>query len=191
MGETWLRISLSVWHQLIVIQLLMVVLTPAAIGDYQRQKVPNWLSMPGWIVGPLVAWCCAGGSGLSDSLLGLLFMVGLFFPLWMFHWFGAADVKLMGTVGAFVGISDAPVVLLGVVLAGLVMSLLILLYRKSLFTSLRNFISVLKDIFMSIWMKVRWGRELQLPVEATEQIAIPYAIPIALGTMLTLLYLQL
>lgn len=175
----WFGMQASAWQQLISILVLMVMLVPSAIGDYQRQKVPNWLSMSGWILGPVVAWGCTGLSGVSDALLGLGFMVALFFPLWMLHWFGAADVKLMGSVGALTGIADAPAVLLGVLLAGLVLGSSMLLYKRGLYP---------------LWKRMvrRSGAVHDFDTDlVSEPIVLPYAIPIAFGTMLTILYLLL
>ena len=175
----WFGMKATAWQQMISILVLMILLIPSAIGDYQRQKVPNWLSMSGWILGPMIAWGCTGLSGMSDALLGLGFMGALFFPLWLLNWFGAADVKLMGSVGALTGITDAPAVLLGVLLVGLVLGSSMLLYKRGLYP---------------LWQRmVRRGGVVHDsetdPV--SEPMVVPYAIPIAFGTMLTILYLLL
>jgi prepilin peptidase CpaA len=174
MGDTlWVSLRSDVWQQLSSIHLLMVILIPAAIGDYQRQRVPNWLTMSGWLMAPLIAWLFSGLNGVGESLLGLALMLLLLLPLWLVGWFGAADVKLMGTVGAFVGLSDSLLVLFGILLAGLAMALLLLL-RRFFFSS-----------------KQSGSGQSGKGGAAKEGIVLPYAIPIAFGTMLTLLYLQL
>ncbi|MCW8918982.1 MAG: prepilin peptidase [Gammaproteobacteria bacterium] len=172
-SSLWMSMRSGVWQQLSTILLLMVVLVPAAIGDYQRHRVPNWLSMSGWVIAPLVAWLFAGLTGIGDSLLGLGLMLVLILPLWLIHWFGAADVKLIGTVGAFVGLSDSLLVLFGILLTGLAMALLLLLGR-AFFSS-----------------KQSGSGQSGKGGVAKEGIVLPYAIPIAFGTLLTLLYLQL
>lgn len=188
-GTYWHGIQLDVWHQLSSILFLMTVLIPAAIGDYQHQKIPNWLTMSGWIIGPLLGLLFAGLPGLTGSLLGLGFMVGLMFPLWVIHWFGAADVKLLGSVGAVVGFSWAPKVLLGVMVTGLVFSLAAMAYRRRLPLALHWLIlGNLGEMMKSI---ISRPGEVQSSMSAREQDAIPYAIPIAFGTMLTILYLEM
>jgi prepilin peptidase CpaA len=178
------------WKQLTSILFLMVILVPSAIGDYQRQKVPNWLSMPGWVVAPAVAGFFTGFGGVSNSLLGLALMVALLFPLWMVHWFGAADVKLIGTVGAFVGVSDSLLVLLGILVTGMLMSLAMLIYKRRLLV-------IINFLMLSAFMWKPWNGKGGEPHHAIrnssgdERIVLPYAIPIAFGTMLTILYLQL
>lgn len=188
----WLDLAPNVWRQLTSILCLMVILVPSAIGDYQRRQVPNWLSMSGWVIAPVTAGVFTGLGGLGDSLLGLALMIALLFPLWMAHWFGAADVKLIGTVGAFVGVSDSFIVLLGILITGMVMALALLLYKRR-FHVTRNF-SILNAL--NRWSP--WGRKgsessplVGGGVASEERIVLPYAIPIAFGTMLTVLYLQL
>ncbi len=178
-------LQVGVLQQLFSILALMILLIPSAIGDYQRQKVPNWLSMSGWVLGPLIAWSCTGLGGMVDALLGLGFMAAIFLPLWFIHWFGAADVKLIGSVGALTGVSDAPAMLLGVLLTGLLMSITMLFYKR---------------VFYPLWrsMSISRGGEQGCDEagasdfkKASERVVVPYAVPIAFGTMLTTLYLLL
>jgi prepilin peptidase CpaA len=156
----------------------MVILVPSAIGDYRQQRVPNWLSMPGWVVAPIIAWLCMGFDGTVDSLFGLGLMLSLFIPLWMTGWFGAADVKLMGTVGAFVSINDAWVVLFGVLITGMIMAILMLVYARS-----RRILARSQE---------NRSDEMERCANTKKKgIVLPYAIPIAFGTMLSILYLKI
>lgn len=186
----WFALKPDVWRQLTSILCLLVILVPSAIGDYQRQKVPNWLSMSGWIIAPALAGVCTGLDGVESSMLGLALLLVLTFPLWMIHWFGAADVKLIGTVGAFVGVSDSLIVLLGILVTGLLMSLVLLIYKGRLFLTLNTLI-------LKLLMQTPWGgggRRIRIPLsdmDSEDRIILPYAIPIAFGTMLTILFLQL
>lgn len=187
MGDTlWVSLRSDVWQQLSSILLLMVILIPAAIGDYQRQRVPNWLTMSGWLMAPLIAWLFSGLNGVGESLLGLALMLLLLLPLWLVGWFGAADVKLMGTVGAFVGVSDCLPVLFGVLLTGMVMALLLLLYKGRLFALVRGLLPGVGDRRTED-TNADSGRDSV----AGERLVLPYAIPISFGTMLSILYLQL
>lgn len=184
MNEVYgLGFSPAVWHWLISLLFLMVILVPAAIGDYQHQKIPNWLSMSGWLVGPLIGAVFSGISGFGDALLGLTFMLGIMFPLWMIHWFGAADVKLLASVGAVAGFDMAPTILLGVVLTGLLVSLVILIYQRRLGLLIFELFS--GELFKSL--KSAGERK---PGDNTQRLVLPYAIPIAFGTMLAILYMQ-
>ena len=155
----------------------MVILIPAALGDYQRQKVPNWLSMSGWVAGPVLALALTGPQGFYHAVLGVGFMVLILVPLWMLGWFGAADVKLMGTVGGLTGLAAAPKILLGVLLAGMVFSLLVIGIRRLKRTHANQ--------------RITCGDCPEHEGSGTRKIVIPYAIPIAFGTLITILYMQL
>lgn len=181
----WHGFPLVIWHQLASTLILLVVLAPAAISDYRYRKVANGLSMSGWIIGPIIGMAILGTSGLNDSLLGLLFMLGIMFPLWMIHWFGAADVKLLGSVGALVGFSHAPQVLLGVVLAGALISLTVLVYKKRVQL-------VLLELFTGQFIgTMKAGKKaLQEGRQSADSLVVPYAIPIALGTMFSLVFIH-
>ena len=181
----WYGFRPSFWYQLTAILYLMIVLIPAAIGDYRHQKIPNVLTMSGWLVGPLAGYFFVGLTGVGDSLLGLLFMLGIMFPLWIIHWFGAADVKLLGSVGAMVGIGAAPQILLGVMLAGMLFAIIKLLYQRRM---------------VSFLFRMRSGQlfsgGIKHPTQGGESEEaggghIPYAIPIGFGTLLTLLYINI
>lgn len=178
----WHGLRYEVWQQLISILSLMVILIPAAIGDYQRQRIPNWLSMSGWLVGPLVASIFTGGEGAGNSLLGLAVIVGLLFPFWVIHWFGAADVKLMGSVGALVGLSDSLLVLAGVLLTGMVMAVIVIIYHK---------IRLLLPNGGDLSKNKGNSRSGIRGAEGKESMLIPYGVSIAFGTMITILLLQL
>jgi prepilin peptidase CpaA len=184
-GQLLLMLEASVWQQLTSILCLMIILVPSAIGDYQRQRVPNWLSMSGWFVAPALAWLFTGLGGVGASLLGLALMVALLFPLWIVHWFGAADVKLIGTVGAFVGVSDSFIVLFYIVVTGMLMALLMLLYKGHLLITLN---AVMRNLWVG---KGAGSHRVVSDVASEDRLVLPYAIPIAFGTMFAILYLQL
>lgn len=181
---SWHGFRPVIWQQLASIIILMIVLIPAAISDYRFHKVPNGLSMSGWIIGPVIGIIILGVAGLSDSLLGLLFMLGVLFPLWMLHWFGAADVKLLGSVGALVGFEHAPQVLMGVLLTGALISLAVLIYRKGLRLVFHELIS--GQFVGALRVQKKAPHEGSHDVEG---LVVPYAICIALGTMYSLVFI--
>ena len=87
-----------------------VVLLAASFTDVRREKIPNWITYPGVLVG-LVGHALSGGLmgdgplelGLAGSAVGLA--VG-FLPLmvaWLAGGIGGGDAKVMGAVGALTG----------------------------------------------------------------------------------------
>ena len=174
----------SVMADLVIILLLSIILIPSAIADYREEKIPNFFSMSGWVLGPLMHFFLSGAEGLLQSGLGFLLLFGLTFPLWALKWFGAADVKLIASVGAIVSGYQALTVLLGIALAGFVISVAVMIVRG-------NFLSLLR----SLYFRFRWGIDDtgkdSLLVDASIKQTIPYAVPIAFGTLMTILYMHL
>lgn len=108
---------------------LMLILLVAAISDLMLRAVPNWLIFLGLMVALIWAAVSSGLMGLGFMTLGLLGGVALFFPIYMVGMLGAGDVKLMGLVGAFLGLHQLLVSSLFIFLMGGLISLLML--RKS------------------------------------------------------------
>ena len=173
------------YNMTLALVLLLPILVLAAHQDYRHHKISNSLSMSGWLIGPVAAFLLAGMAGLTNSLLGLLLMLVLFLPLWLLCWFGAGDVKLLATVGAFVGLGNVLPVILGVTVTGLLMAIGLPIYHGKLMLYLRQ------------WLVFPLSRKLPTittdndPLSAENKIKLPYAIPIAFGTIVSILYLHL
>lgn len=170
---------------LVALFLLTVILVPSAIADYRAERIPNFFSMAGWIAGPAMYFWFSGVDGLLHSGIGFVLLFGLTFPLWLVKWFGAADVKLIASVGAIVGGVQALVVLLGIFVAGFVMAILVMIVRGDI-----------SALFRSLFFWQAWGgrQETTSPRErgdAAKKSTVPYAIPIAFGTLLTILQLHM
>ncbi|MEN8169064.1 MAG: prepilin peptidase [Pseudomonadota bacterium] len=175
---------------LVTVFVLSIILIPSAMADLREKKVPNFFSMSGWIVGPVMHFMFSGVDGLLQSGLGFALLFSLTFPLWLLKWFGAADVKLIASVGAIVGGFQALTVLLGIALTGFVMSLAIVVLHGGFFALLRALYLRLKSLyFRFVW---RVDVKLYEPglTDFTREKTIPYAVPIAFGTLLTILYIH-
>jgi prepilin peptidase CpaA len=176
------HLLISSLSDLTTLLLLTIILIPSAISDYREEKIPNILSMSGWVLGPLLHFVISGVDGLLHSGLGFLLLFVLTFPLWLIKWFGAADVKLIASVGAVVGGIQSLMVLLGIVVTGFVMATGVLILRGHFFASLRRYY----HWFLSPFTGTVPDR--QEPDINNEKKSFPYAIPIAFGTLLTILY---
>ena len=84
--------------------ILMMVLVIAVIMDLHSSRIPNWLTFPAMgfaLAGH--AWL-NGIDGIFFSLAGLGTGLGLFLFIYLAGGIGAGDVKLMASIGAFVGV---------------------------------------------------------------------------------------
>jgi len=75
----------------------------AAISDLRTRKIPNWLTVTGFVAALVFHIATGGLPGLGYSLLGFLTGFSILLLLWLTGGGGAGDVKLMGALGAWLG----------------------------------------------------------------------------------------
>lgn len=83
--------------------LLAATVCVAAVTDLLSARIPNWLTLPMAALAILLHATSGGATGLWTSLAGLLTGFALLIGLYALGGTGAGDVKLLATVGAFVG----------------------------------------------------------------------------------------
>jgi prepilin peptidase CpaA len=82
---------------------LIVLVSAAAWTDFRTRRIPNWITVPGAVLGlALRAWY-DGAAGVWTSLEGAALGLGIFIVFFFAGGMGAGDVKLFGAVGALVG----------------------------------------------------------------------------------------
>ena len=79
--------------------------------DLRTRRIPNWLTVPALFVGFVVNPILGGWYGAKASFEGAGLALGLLLPLVLLRGFGAGDWKLMGAVGALMGIQPMRLVL--------------------------------------------------------------------------------
>lgn len=153
----------------------LAVVLACAIFDWRSQKIPNAVTFPAMVVGLGLYGFAGGADGIAFSGKGLALGAGFFFVPYYLGGMGAGDVKLMGAVGALLGWRLALVALFYTALAGGLLAVLVILRRRAVGRSLAGIAALLSALSAS----------KRLPTADTlegERIAIPYALPIALGT---------
>lgn len=91
--------------------LLVILVLTAAVFDVREQRVPNWLTLAGVVLGFAMNTLLFESPGLWFSLRGLGLAMLIYFPLYLLRAMGAGDVKLMAAVGAMVGAGNWIVVM--------------------------------------------------------------------------------
>ena len=113
-GNDTLHLDARIYQWSIVISASLV----GAACDLACHRIPNWLTAPMLFVGILVAVWYGGWMGLVDSLSGCCLMAVPYVILFVIAGGGAGDAKLMGAIGAWLGISMGVVALLCVAVTG-------------------------------------------------------------------------
>ncbi len=166
----------------ILVPLLVVLLVPAVVFDVRARRIPNLLTLPFWLIGIAAHGLIDGVQGLEEAGLGWLILFAMTLPFWLLGWMGAGDVKLMAAVGGLVGADFALDVLLGIVLTGLVLAIVQLVRHGLFLQSLRRFIAI-------FGFSMAAGRPTYIEPESRERgLILPYAIPIAIGTLAALVF---
>jgi prepilin peptidase CpaA len=158
---------------------LVLFIGLAAAFDLKERRIPNWLVLAA-MLGGLLLHIVNGAPGLLDSLSGIGLGVALLFIPFALGWLGAGDVKLVGAIGAVLGVAWVPRVLFYSALAGGLLALLSLTTQSARW-------SVLKDTWIDVKLFVT-SRGAVIPASVGERDikgvhTIPYGVAIGLGTL--------
>lgn len=174
-------------RELTMIFLLALIVLPAAWIDFRQRRIPNELCLAGILLGLAYHLLHAGVAGLGLSFSAFLLAFAAGFPLWVLGWMGAGDVKLVAAVGAIVSMKLLLPVLAGITLAGGVVAFVYLVVLRAQDEPL--YVIMASSIFS--------GKEGEATERPAREIApampkgIPYAIPVALGSLAAIVYLSL
>ena len=152
-----------------------------AILDVRSQRIPNWLTGPVLLSGLVWALWLGGLRGVGESVLACGLLGAPFVVLLAYGGGGAGDAKLMGAVGAWLGLANGIVVLLAVVVWGAVLGMILALLRGRLGRVLGN----LRDLG-AFWAVLVWrgstvsGRPRP---QAMEGVPMPYGVSILCGVL--------
>jgi prepilin peptidase CpaA len=148
--------------------------------DVRTRRIPNWLTFSAAALGLVVATFADGGPGTASSAGGLVVGMALFFPLFLLRGLGAGDVKLMGALGAWLGVSVMFGVALYTSLAGGVLALVLIVRHGYATQAARNL-----SLLLTHWRVVGIEPVDTLTLETSAGPKLPYALPIATGLALT------
>ena len=171
--------------------LLTALLLAAVAADLKSRRIPNALVLVGLTLAFIAhsIALAAGSAPLAGRawwapLTGLLTGLASLFPLYLLRATGAGDVKLMGMVGAFIGVQPVLTATLYTLVAGGLLSLVFMLGRGVAAQTLANVRFLLTD-----WaLRASSGQGARLAPLQTSAARLPYAVAIALGTGAALLW---
>ncbi|WP_078548220.1 A24 family peptidase [Litchfieldia alkalitelluris] len=158
--------------------LLFVILCVCVLTDLKSRKIYNVVTFPAYILALVLNALLNGWSGIAFSLMGFLCGFALLLIPYLMGGMGAGDVKLLALIGALKGASFVLITSIYMAIIGGLIGLLILLFRKGVFT-------MLKSIFISI-CGIRYGLKIPIWIDKDGlQKTYPYGVAIAGGAVLT------
>jgi len=149
--------------------------------DVRSGRIPNWLTGGGFLVGLAFQTGLAGWRGLQTGLTGALVGGGIFFLVFLVRGMGAGDVKLMATVGAWVGIQHAAAVVLATAIAGGLLAVGYATYHKQVGRTARNCVELIR---FHLAFGLRPHPDFHLRTGSS--VRLPYGVAIAAGTLYSL-----
>lgn len=159
--------SSETWLLLVCVAVFTIT---AAISDYRTRRIPNELSLIAFVLGVgFQAWH-GGWAGVGEAAVAFAVGFGLFLVLWLIGGGGGGDVKLMGALSVWLGVS--------------------LIWQVALFSTVlvaiySVFVSVTKNKSSRSEPSVSGGTP-PLASRKKEPIRVAFAIPVALATWLVI-----
>jgi prepilin peptidase CpaA len=156
---------------------LCVVL--AAVTDIRENKIPNWLTLSSALIALLLNFLLSGIQGIVWSILGILTGFSLLFLLYLWGGMGAGDVKLLSTVGAFVGPKLVFYTFIWMALVGGVLAISLIIYKRAFSQTLENL-----RILLFGWILRTSTSETIMTIRNQSLLKLPYGVAIALGAIM-------
>lgn len=149
----------------------------ALVWDLLKGRIPNRITYSGMVAALGLRALLGGWHGVLDGLVGGLLGGGVFLLFFLLRGMGAGDVKLMTAIGLFAGIRQTLIIMLATALAGGVLAVGYMIFRKRGMQTLYN-LGSLARYHLFFGLKPHPEINLQNP----ELIRLPYAVAIATGT---------
>lgn len=164
---------------LIVLGLAVALALIAGYTDWRSGRIPNWLTIPGFLIGVSVNLLTSGWRlGLETSLKGAGLGLLLLLPFVFLRSLGAGDWKLAGALGAFVGPGILADLLMGSVFVAGIMALGLVIYKRRFKETMRNIGRLLAS------MLTFHRPEPEVSLDNPQALKVPYGVALALTTVL-------
>lgn len=164
----------------LVATVLFVALCIAS--DVRTMRIPNALTAPAMLLGLALSGWYFGWAGIESSMAGLGLSLLLLIGPFALGGIGAGDVKMMGAVGALLG----PRLVLYSVGVGFVLGGVIATIHLARMARLGEKLATMGHMVTNAVMMVSI-EPLKMSAAAPTAVALPYSVPLGLGTLGVLL----
>jgi prepilin peptidase CpaA len=146
--------------------------------DLRSRRIPNWLTVPGLLIGVTANTILSGWSGLKASVLGAAVGLALLLPFVLLRSLGAGDWKLAGALGAFAGPGMLIDILLASVFVAGLMAVALVIYKGRIRQTLRNIGHILISL---VTFRLPGSR---VSLDNPDSLKVPYGVALALTVVL-------
>jgi len=164
----------TLWHEQLGAAQWAVICLAALIGavtDLRSRSIPNWLTIPVWFAGLAFALVQFGTMGLMDAILGSVVVALPYVLLFLFAEGGAGDAKMMGALGAWLGVINGLITLACVAMAGVFVAIAFAVYVQRQRATTQTTHGDLQS----------YDAEPQ----CTSSMTMPFGVPILLGVLVS------
>ncbi|MFB3829726.1 MAG: prepilin peptidase [Bryobacteraceae bacterium] len=162
---------------------LAALVIAAAAYDIRFRRIPNRLSLAGFLAGLAMNTAFGGWEGLKASAGGFALAFCGYLLLYLIHAMGAGDVKLMGAVGALAGASCWLYIFVVTAIFGGVAAVVLSLARGRLRRTLWNVGFVISELSH---LRAPYLAREDLDVKSKKALTLPHGVSIAVGTLAVL-----
>lgn len=149
----------------------------AGATDWRWRRIPNWLTVPGAVLGIMANSVAGGWLGAKSSLLGLGLGLALLLPFVLVRSLGAGDWKLVGALGAFLGPQRLIAVLFFTVLVAGVMALILIVWKRRVWQTMRNMWRIL-TAFLVFRLP-----DSEMSLDNPEAAKVPFGVAVAIAAI--------
>jgi prepilin peptidase CpaA len=153
----------------------------AAFTDLASRRIPNALTMPLLAGGLAFAVWTGGGTGLLSGVAAMLILAIPYILLFIFAGGGAGDAKMMGAIGAWLGITQGIVVLLCVAASGIVLAVVWAILQKRGREVVSNLSVIMLGMVAAVVTRTALSSGACEPRSPSEMDAVPYGVAIVVG----------
>src|ERR1700676_5307669 len=147
--------------------------------DWRTRKIPNWLTVSGFVAGLGIHTIVGGWHGALASLQGAGLALLVLLPLVLLRGLGAGDWKLMGAVGALLGPRGLLAFLFVSIMVAGVMAAATVVYMRRVIVTLKNMAIVIQGFFV-----FGWRGNPQMTLDNPGLLKMPFGVAAALTSVI-------
>ena len=156
----------------------VLVASTGAVCDVRSARIPNWLTYSSLAAALVLRLAVSGWAGLEGGVVGVLVAGGIFLILFIMGAMGGGDLKLMASVGAWVGSGRVVTMLLAAAFAGGFLALAHVAFGRRARQTLWNLLELIR-------FRLTSGLRPHplLNVRESGAARVPYGVAIAMATL--------
>ena len=156
----------------------------ASLCDLRSRRIPNSLTGPLFIAGVAASAAFGGAAGLLDAAAAGCLLAVPYVLLFVLAGGGAGDAKLMGALGAWLGVVQGAVTLACVCACGVLLALIFACSRNNLGSVLGRISGFGRAALAPLGSATPRSVSFWLPVPDDSQ-KMPYGVAVLAGTVLS------